>query len=298
MLKLSCKEARQLDLVEYLASLGHHPQKISNQDYWYSSPLRTERTPSFKVNRRLNSWYDHGIGKGGNLIDFGVLYFSCSVSDLLHRLTLQAAPDFSFHSPTVSADEKKEDKIVLLTTRQLNSSALLDYIQKRRIPLEVARHFCEEVDFLLYGKKYTVIGFRNDAGGYELRSEHFKGSSSPKDVTFINNHTEHVSIFEGFFSFLSFFAAVDRAILPSNCLVLNSLSFFERSRLLMEQHQQIQLFLDRDAAGAANTQLALRWNNSLYVDRSNFYKEHKDLNDWLISHYQTPKESHRKGKRL
>lgn len=82
--------------------------------------------------------------------------------------------------------------------------------------MEVARHFCEEVDFLLYGKKYTVIGFRNEADGYELRSEHFRGSSSPKDVTFINNHTKHVSVFEGFFNFLSFFAGTDRATLPSN----------------------------------------------------------------------------------
>ncbi|SEW27446.1 toprim domain-containing protein [Chitinophaga arvensicola] len=298
MLKLSCKEARQLDLVDYLASLGHHPQGISNQDYWYLSPLRTERTPSFKINRRLNSWYDHGIGKGGNLIDFGVLYFSCSVSDLLHRLALRATPDFSFHQPTVSADEKKEDKIVLLTTRQLNSSALLAYIQKRHIPLEVARHFCEEVDFLLYGKKYTVIGFRNNAGGYELRNEHFKGSSSSKDVTFINSHTEHVSVFEGFFSFLSFFAASDRAILPSNCLVLNSLSFFERSRPLMEQHQTVQLFLDRDTAGINHTQWALKWDSSRYVDHSDFFQGHKDLNDWLISHHQNPKETQRRSKRL
>lgn len=83
MSKLSCKDARQLDLVDYLASIGHHPQKIRNQDYWYLSPLRQERTPSFKVSRRLNMWYDHGIGKGGNLIDFGLLYFNCPVSDLL-----------------------------------------------------------------------------------------------------------------------------------------------------------------------------------------------------------------------
>jgi len=298
MLKLSCKGARQFDLVDYLASLGHHPQKISNQDYWYLSPLRTERTPSFKVNRRLNSWYDHGIGKGGNLIDFGVLYFNCSVSDLLHRLALRAAPDFSFHPPTVSADEKKEDKIVILANRPLNSPALLGYIQKRQIPVEIARHFCEEVDFLLYGKKYTVIGFRNEAGGYELRSEHFKGSSSPKDVTFINNHTQQVSVFEGFFSFLSFFSATDRAVLPSNCLVLNSLSFLEKSRPLMEQHQTIQLFLDRDTAGINHTQLALKWDNDRYIDRTDFYQGHKDLNDWLVSHHHNPKENQRKGKRL
>jgi len=63
-------EAKQIDLVDYLAALGHRPQKIRNKDYWYHSPLRDEKTASFKVNRSLNVWYDHGIGKGGNLIDF------------------------------------------------------------------------------------------------------------------------------------------------------------------------------------------------------------------------------------
>jgi hypothetical protein len=88
MEKLTCADARRIDLVDYLASLGYQSQKVKNQDYWYLSPLRDEKTPSFKVNRQLNVWYDHGTGKGGDLIDFGTLYFNCSVSDLLERLSL------------------------------------------------------------------------------------------------------------------------------------------------------------------------------------------------------------------
>lgn len=38
-----CAAARQIDLVDYLASLGHQPQKVRNQDYWYLSPLREEK---------------------------------------------------------------------------------------------------------------------------------------------------------------------------------------------------------------------------------------------------------------
>jgi DNA primase len=69
----SCTEARQMDIVSYLSTLGYEPAKIRNFDYWYLSPLRSEKTPSFKVNRKLNLWYDHGIGKGGNVIDFAIL---------------------------------------------------------------------------------------------------------------------------------------------------------------------------------------------------------------------------------
>jgi len=43
MEKLTCRGAKQIDLVDYLASLGYQPQKVKNQDYWYLSPLRDEK---------------------------------------------------------------------------------------------------------------------------------------------------------------------------------------------------------------------------------------------------------------
>lgn len=64
-----CAEAKRIDLVGYLASLGHLPQKVRNEDYWYLSPLREEKTPSFKANRRLKrlvrSWNREGGQFGG-----------------------------------------------------------------------------------------------------------------------------------------------------------------------------------------------------------------------------------------
>ena len=109
MKKLSRNEARQICLVEYLASLGHQPKKIRNQDYWYCSPFREEKTASFKVNRQRNIWFDFGEGKGGDIIDFGIQYFRCSVNELLERLS-QKLLSFSFYfHPLSVAGEKKEN---------------------------------------------------------------------------------------------------------------------------------------------------------------------------------------------
>jgi hypothetical protein len=36
--KLMCADAKQLDLVDYLASLGYEPKKVRNQNFWYLSP--------------------------------------------------------------------------------------------------------------------------------------------------------------------------------------------------------------------------------------------------------------------
>jgi hypothetical protein len=142
MEKLTCSGAKQIDLVDYLASLGHQPQKVNNQGYWDLSPLRDEKTPPFKINRKLNVWYDHAIGKGGNLIDFGMQYFQCSVADLLRRLSAQAVPSFSFHpqlqtsqshniqtSPAGEKKENPESKNVIVDSRILADKSLLDYPQ-------------------------------------------------------------------------------------------------------------------------------------------------------------------------
>lgn len=313
MEKVTCKEVNQLDLVDYLAGLGHSPQKVRSNDYWYLSPLRQEKTPSFKVDRRKNVWYDHGTGKGGNLVDFGTLYFNCSIADLLKRLAgYQPTTDFSFHPPIQAsiqqhapasfAGEKKEDssgKIVVLDARPLGSPVLVQYLENRCIPVEIASRFCKEVDFLLYGKKHTAIGFQNNAGGYELRSGSFKGGSAPKDITFLDNGRNQVAVFEGFFSFLSFQTINQNQQAPlSNCLVLNSLAFLEKSRPLMEQHKQVHLVLDRDTAGRNYTSQALEWDKEKYIDRSNFYHPHKDLNDWLTHHKHSRGQSQRPGKAL
>lgn len=293
MKKISCMDARQVDLVSYLASLGYQPQKVKGEDYWYCSPLRDEKTPSFKVNRHKNLWYDHGTGQGGDIIDFGTRYFKSSVSDLLDRLT-SANPNqtLSFHPPANSATrlqpgagEKEKNnagKIIIAATRPLVDRRLLEYLEGRCIPIDVANRFCKELDFTLYGKEKTAIGFANDTGGYELRSEYFKGSSSPKSPTTIETDYTRLTVFEGFFDFLSYqVIAGEISNEKTNFLILNSLAFFYKSREVMEKHQQVNLYLDRNKKGIECTSQAIDWDKTKFVDRSQLYRNGQDLNEWL-----------------
>jgi DNA primase len=302
---LSVDEAKRIDIVDYLEKLGYQPLKIRNNDYWYLSPLRDETQPSFKVNRKLNAWFDHGIGKGGNIIDFGILYHDCNVAELLKKLH----DIFSFHKPTLTvqqplANTQKlskalEPTIKVIAAKPLTHPSLCRYMDDRKIPLELAKKYCREVEFELNGKQYFAIGFENKWGGFELRNEHFKGSSSPKDVTLIEqNNFNNISVFEGFFSFLSYQTLhQNNPARLTNFLVLNSLSFFEKSRQMMEQHQQINLCLDRDGAGLKHTHEALKWN-AKYVDQSHSYQHCKDLNEYLVHQHQHFKQSQRLGRHL
>ncbi len=310
---IAIAEAKQIDLVDFLEILGHKPEKVRNNDHWYQSPLRQEKTPSFKVNRQLNVWFDHGTGEGGNLVDFGIRYFKCSVAEFLQRLSSMKEQSFSFHPyPHSPAGEKKEasndlGKIVVLGSRNLTDPRLLEYLESRKIPLHIARQFCEQVDFQLYSKKYTAIGFKNDSGGYELRNQYFKGSSTPKEPRLIlQNGTKDLAVFEGFFSFLSFQTIQesggkdlpDLSTIQADALILNSVSFFEKSREKMEQYPNIHLFLDRDQMGIKCTEKALQWS-SKYIDQSRYYQRFKDLNEYLRkSLSQELKQNQRRGRHL
>lgn len=293
MEKFNCKMANQMDLVTYLETLGYKPSKIRHLDYWYLSPFRKEDTPSFKVNQKLNAWYDHAIGKGGNLVDFGITYFRCSVSEFLQLLngtsvcydlssSINSSNRESSNSIRGRENEGHFDRIIILDVRTLESEVLLGYLEKRGIGKEVAKQHCKEVDFTLNGRKQTVIGFENVSGGYELRSEKFKGSSSPKDITFIDTQNKSVAVFEGFFDFLSFMEMNQKSEkVQSNFLILNSLSFLNKSWELMERHQKVNLYLDRDIVGIKCTQEALQRQPEKYKDQSFLYDQKKDLNEFL-----------------
>lgn len=290
--------ARQIDLVNYLVSTGHRPQKISRDDYWFLSPIRDEKTASFKVNRKLNLWYDFGLGKGGNFIDFGILFHRCTVSELLQKLSentpafantlsekqwkkSQAASRFSMHAENNLQNSSDDSHIKITNVREIADPLLLNYLRQRRIHFDVAKAFCKEISFTVNDKNYYAIGFKNNAGGYEIRNAFFKGSSSPKYVTHVDNKAEKITVFEGFFDFLSYQTLVHNQPQElTNFLVLNSLSFFERSQLLMEKSRSVHLYLDNDPAGKARVSTALK-RSKQYHDESHLYKGFKDLNDFL-----------------
>ena len=290
--RLSVKEAKEMDIVDYLSSLGYEPAKIRGNDYWYLSPLRDEKTPSFKINRKLNRWYDHGTGKGGNLIDFAILYNNCTVAEFLNQLS----GPFSFQQPPVKDLNTQEgnntgSKINILQVKALASFALLRYLKQRNISLVLADCYCKEVLYELNGKEYFGIGFKNNSGGYEIRNPYFKASSSPKDITTFNNEAKEAVVFEGFMDFLSFLTIHKTQLQkPTDFVILNSVAFFEKARPFMEEHEVIRLYLDRDTTGQNCSKHALSLSKK-YRDESSLYTHYNDLNDWLVNFGKVQKKS-------
>lgn len=287
---MNCAVANQINLVEYLYSLGYQPQKIRDEDYWYLSPLRDEKTSSFKVNKTKNVWYDHGLGKGGNTVDFAMQYFKCGLAEALQKISLfhpqkefVKEPFQKLQSNLFPEADGTETAIKIIALKQLITDPLLcRYLQKRMIADDIANRYCSEVSYSFNDKIYTAISFRNSAGGYELRSEVFKGSSSPTWITHVDNKANNISVFERFFDYLSYRALHQKNPHPlTNFLILNSLSFFEKSLFLMEKHDHVHLYLDHDNAGRKCTLMAKK-RSVKFQDESKFYKGYKDLNECIV----------------
>ena len=278
---LSCEEANNVDMVDYFSRLGFEPKRISGHQYWYLSPFREERTASFKINRNINCWYDFGEGKGGTLVDFGIRYFKCSVYEFLQQLFLSPASVLVSSNNETKAEEK-ESLIEITDIKEISSLSLLNYFKERKIHTDIARIFCKEISFRMNAKNYFAIGFKNDAGGYELRNSFFKGSTHPKDITSIQNGAIKVNLFEGFFDFLSYQTMLQKSqCITEDYCVLNSLSFLDKTKQLIDHYESCHVFFDRDKSGIKAIK-ALQEVNRDVKDESNLYRNHKDLNEWLV----------------
>jgi len=280
---MTIEQAKELDMVDYLAKIGFQPKTINEPHYWYISPLRPEeKTPSFKINRTMNKWKDWGSGDHGNLIDFGIRFHNCSVKDFLQKLDANT-PMFK-PAPQQDDTNKPQSEISIRRVQPITSIPLIQYVRQRGIPLDTAERYLKEVHYDLKGKNYYALGFRNDAGGYELRNKYIKASSSPKTSTFIDNKSSELAVFEGFFNFLSHQAINRNSQQPAtNFLVLNSLSFLDNNIPRMTAHDRVKLYLDNDKAGDKATKQALKIDCQKFSDERKLYAPSKDLNEWMIA---------------
>lgn len=163
--------------------------------------------------------------------------------------------------------------------RPLQNPRLLGYLEERGINAHVAIPNCEEVRYRVRGKRYYAIGFRNDAGGMELRSRFFKGCIPPKDVSLKRNGSDVCSVFEGFMDYLS---AMQLGIIASDWLVLNSVSNVEKTVKVLDCYRKIECYLDNDDAGRRTLERLRADFGEKVIDRSSLYADHKDLNDYLL----------------
>ena len=275
-------DIKQVSIVAYLAQAGFEAKLIKGVNYWYYSPLRSELTPSFKVNAERNQWYDFGTGDHGDIIDLVCALQHCSTAEAMRRLAalkgVRLAPSFSFGGTTPVRSQAPS--MELIGVQAVKHPKLLLYLSERGLQPSDVSLFLSEVYYRVSEKCFFALGFPNDAGGWELRNPYFKGCFAPKAISTIKGTDSHkLQLFEGFMDFLSW-----RKLHPevqADSIILNSLTLLPKLIPTLHPYPIIESLLDNDEAGDRATKQLI--DAGLPVkDMRACYAPYKDINEYLI----------------
>ncbi|RHD19831.1 DNA primase [Bacteroides stercoris] len=217
------------------------------------------------------------LGKGGNIIDLAmVLFHTQNISEVLYRMShsiIMPAP------PVKLVSSSKTPSFKDIEVKELAHPALLNYLLLRGIDSVMAKSQCLEIHYKSCGKNYFAIGFRNDAGGYELRNPYFKGCIAPKAITTIINHEAKCHVFEGFVDYLSYLTLYGKC----DAVVLNSIVNIPHALFVLNGYSDIYCHLDSDQAGQMGTQQIVMELGDRCTDAAKEYDGYKDFNEYLMS---------------
>ena len=290
---MTIEEAKQVRIVDFLAQLGHHAQYVKSDQYWYLSPLRDEQSPSFKVNDRLNEWYDFGAATGGDLVELGkYLYQTESVSEVLAYIGRHSSdmplPKVRFQALPPRPVESDMKNLIVVPLRH---HALYSYLQSRKIDADIGRMFCKEIHYELRDRHYFALAFGNVSGGYEMRNAYYKGCIKNKDISLIGHQCgeiqERVCVFEGFMDFLSYLTLKQSRNWtifkdqPCDYLVMNSVNNLKKALMYLQRYLHIHCYLDNDLAGQKTVETIAGLYGERVSNEAVRYSEYKDLNDCL-----------------
>ena len=276
------QDIKLIPIRDYLAQRGIVPKQENTRYGFYLSPLREEQDASFKVDYTQNLWYDFGAGRGGSIIDLVMGVEKCNFQQAVERLqSSNIAPSKLVTSQTLHILPRG---LQVSGDYPLRHPALINYLDSRAINTSIAKKFCREVHYSVGERNYFAIGFRNNYGGWELRSEKFKGCSTPKHITTIDNDSDKALAFEGFMDLLSYLTIKRNDSPTCNIAVLNSVANIQKAVPFLARHRSIYTFMDNDNAGRkALSEIERLCPQSKVINQSNFYCRHKDLNDYLRS---------------
>jgi hypothetical protein len=290
--KLNAREIKdQVSLVDLLSRLGFKSLRTSGQELLYFSMLRDSDTkPSFAVNDNLGAWYDHGQGKGGTIIDFGMAFWpDLSFNEVLEKIVsvsaMQPVSNSVFNEDRRKRSAVKIPHYEILEVKDLRCNpAITSYLQSRGI-MEAAEGRLKEIYYYVEDQKklrkhFFAAGWQNELGAWEVRNIYFKGCLGHKALSFIPGDSKRLAVFEGFMNYLSWLA--DNPFANDSVLVLNSLSLLQAGIRKAREFSAISLYLDHDKAGRQGTADFIK-AVPLAIDCSANYEGYNDYNEKLVA---------------
>ena len=279
----------QGSLNDLLSKLGFHSARKSHKEHFYFSMLRDNDTkPSFCVNDELGVWYDHGTGKGGNIIDFGLAYWK----NLSFPEVIEKIQEVSGSIPVIRSGRPrmpvKIPHYIVEDCKEIGTHPAITEYLKNRCIFEPSKANLKEVYYYVQDGKgdrkyFFAAGWKNENGSWEVRNKYFKGCLGHKGISFIPGHEKNAVVFEGFVNYLSWLQVNPDA--TESSIILNSLSLIKAGIAKAKLFSSVDLYLDRDQPGHQASREFIR-ALPYAADRSAVYDGYNDFNDMLVSSAQ------------
>lgn len=306
---MNSDQAKQLNLPEILARLGHQPTRETKggRELWYKSPFRQEKEASFHTSFLGGKWIWNDFGdRGGTVIDFVLAYKNyhsvsqalAYLSDLEGKVGKSIAapnqPSFSFQQQAREAvAEAPARELQFLSAKPVTSRVIRDYlVNDRGIHLDLIEPYLLEIRYknLNNGNTYFGFGTKNIAGGYEVRvasdKMSFKSALIERSITVFEGKKPDLrmaNVFEGVTDHLSLLTMMKTSHLVGDAIVLNSLTSYDKAVAYMKdrEYTTVNLFLDNDKAGREYTKRFIDDFGEKAVDQSSMFLPFKDLNEYI-----------------
>jgi len=307
------EQVRTIPLASFMISLNMDLVDRNDQQARFYLPSIHSSNHLLKVDLLRNTFYDSITKTHGGIIEFGKAYFNWDVPELLTNIRERHTinPKEAIHPSEIA---EIEDHPTLKGVRAgIADPALVDYLEKIRIPKDLYNKHCREIDFIHYGEPFTGIGFLNDQLGYDVIHPNGKVQIGPAGHKFVNNGGDKIDVFNQFSDYLNQIklrpSALNIEILagerihhqlppyrhPQNALILSNLSSFEAARPILEKHKQVNLYLDNSKLGNEIKGYAQWLDDKKYQDFSKFFKNHLTYTDMCISKAKSIREGQKLG---
>ncbi|TKB96865.1 CHC2 zinc finger domain-containing protein [Pedobacter cryophilus] len=267
-------QVKEKSISEYLKSrnVTQDLKRSTSKNSFFNSPFTDDRTASLIVNENKNTFFDYSYQKGGDII---------MLVQELERVDFHTAIEklSGLSLAQVKTKEETQNDLIIDSISELKNLHLEDYLHyERKINVALCFQYLNEVHFHFSNnpnKKQYAVGFKNDKGGFDLRSSYSKIATAPKWYTTINPGHSSVSVFEGFMDFLS--AVTYWGKQPTNtAIILNGsamIPFVDFS-----PYTECFFFGDNDKGGNKTiAQMPDKTKDCRYI-----FKGYGDFNDFLV----------------
>ena len=309
---MNIEQARSINLEAFIQQLGHSvvAGKGNDNEAWFLSPFRNEKSPSFKVDRRSNKWKDFAEHYWkGDIIDFVQVYAdkqgwgtwdtSQALQELDRLATGLYVPNFTPYQPKAEHSAKKKQRYEVLKVDRIRSGRLVKYLRSRKIYAHTAKPYLGEIHYrdTKTGKSLYGLCWVNVLQGYEMRNPFFKSCIGPKAISIIEvkgETTPGTAVFEGMMDFLSYLQLVKEKPLGT-AVVMNSRALYQATiDYCSMNHKEGDLkgFLQNDSYGLETAVKLKKVLIEMSIENIK-YVEYEDVNDYLVGKKQAEVEAKR-----